>query len=273
MSRVKYNNTRFRVVMSFVASLYILLHGHNLGVIVRAFSTPSFYIALGISFLITLFLVYLVHKITVWLDKRHDWRTHFWERILWQAIFAVLVPVLIDLGLISIYSAFIGENFIQRRFLLVDFPIIVSFIVLFNMYYVIRYLLLTESIKNEPKKHKPFKVDYNGTFAEIDPELEIVCFFRSGNLIKVLTQGRTFETRGYSITDLENEFKERGFMKISRSTIINLKFVQGYATAKRDTIKVLFHPTIEVFGIDEDVLLVKEKQVQIFKDQFNSSEA
>lgn len=261
------------MVISFVASLYILLHGHNLGVIGRAFSTPSFYIALGISFLITLFLVYLVHKVTVWLDKRHDWRTHLLERILWQTIFAVLVPVLIDLGLISIYSAIIGENFIQSRFLLVDFPIIVAFIILLNMYYVIRYLLFTEPNKNNQQDHKSFTVDYNGTFAEINPELEIVCFYRSGNLIKVLTISRTFETRGYSISDLENEFKVRGFIRISRGTIVNLKFVQGYAPAKRDTLKVIFHPSIELSSVKEEDLFITDKHIKEFKDQINPSEA
>lgn len=268
LSAIKYKNVRFRVVISFAASFYILLHGHNLNVIWRAFSTPSFYAALAISFPITLFLVFLVHKVTVWLDKRHDWREHLFERILWQFTFAVLVPTLIDLGLISIYSVIIGENFIQSRFLLVDFPIIVAFIILLNMYYVIRYLLLTEPPKKESNER--LVINYNGTYAELNPENEIICFHRKINNIRVITVGRVYETRGDSINEFERKFLERGFKRINRSTIVNLKFVQGYCPGtKKGTINVLFLSTVDTSGFDAEIFPLTEKYMNDFKDQFN----
>lgn len=144
MTPIRYRNIRFRIIITLIASVYILLHGHTPDVIGRAFFNPSFYLALLISYPLTLFLVYVVHRATLRLDRMFDWRRQPVKRAIWQTALGIVLPAALDLGFISIYAGIIGENFDRSKFLLVDFPIIVAFVVLINAYYVIRYLLLTE---------------------------------------------------------------------------------------------------------------------------------
>ncbi len=253
--------------MSLLASAYILVHGHKFDVVLRAFTMPTFYLALLISFPITLLLVFLIHRVTIWLDESHDWRSNFMSRLLWQFVFAVITPSTIDLGLISIHSTIMGENFSESPFLLVDFPIIVSFILLLNMYYVIKYLLLTDNRREDSNtKQSPFVIDYGRHYATLNPENEIICFYRSGHLIKVVTFDQEFETRGYSINDIETLFSGRGFIRINRSAVVNMKFVKGYSTgSKRDTLNILFNANVPD-NLDDEIFIVTDKHLDEFKN-------
>ncbi|ASS47640.1 MAG: hypothetical protein A3D31_17600 [Candidatus Fluviicola riflensis] len=250
--------------------MYILIHGLKFDVIVQSFTIPAFYLAILISFSITLLLVYLIHRVTIWLDKEHDWRKNYKERLWWQFLFAFILPSLIDLGLISFHSMIMGIDFSESPFLLYDYPMIVLFILLINMYYVIRYLFLTDSRKTYSKeKIEKLVIDYNGVYAELIPESELICFYRSNHLIRFVTIDREYETRGESISELEQTFSSRGFMQINRSTIINMTFVKGYSSGqKRDTLNVIFKSGIDVSKIDPAVFIVTDKFLGSFKSRF-----
>jgi hypothetical protein len=269
LSNVQYRNSRFRVVISLLASVYILLHGHTLDVIVQSFTMPAFYLAILISFPITLLLVYLIHRVTIWLDKEHDWREDYKERLWWQFLFGFLFPSLVDLGLISFHSMIMGIDFSESPFLLYDYPMIVSFILLLNMYYVIRYLFLTDSRKtNSKEKTEKLVIDYKGVYVEIIPESELICLYRSDHLIKYVTIDREYEARE-SISDLELCLSSRGFLRINRSTIINTVFVKGYTSGqKRDTLNVIIQSGIDISNIDPNVFIVTDKFLDSFKSRF-----
>lgn len=266
----------FRAIIALIASTYILIHGHDLNLVIRAFSgDPNFYLALLISYLITLLLVYLIHWVTVKLDSRHDWWKNPIERTFWQFLFAVLLPVLIDLGLMSIYSAFLGEVFIQSRFLLVDFPMIVAFIILLNMYYVIHYLKLTvskveiENSRNVESEETPSKltIHYDRTFVQLYPT-DILCFYRSGkNLIKVVTNEREYTTKDtLSLNALEAEYFDKEFLRINRGVIINMRTVKGFSPRDDRAINVLFHLPIAVKDSETELFIVSGKYIRQFKE-------
>lgn len=231
---------------------------------------PTFYLAILISFSITLLLVYLIHRITVWLDKRHDWRDNFKERLFWQFSFGVLFPSLLDLGLVSFHSFAVGIDFSENPFLLYDFPIIVLFFILLNMYYYNRFLVLTDSRKKKSSdSDEKLIVSYGGVYAELNLEKEVICFYRDVQLIKIVTINRQYNTRGESITDLEVLYSEKGFLRISRSTVINMRFVQGYSPGeKRDTVKVNLNSEINQDAVDTDALIVTDKYLSEFKSRF-----
>jgi LytTr DNA-binding domain len=269
----------FRAIIALIASTYILIHGHDLNLIIRAFKgDPNFYLALLISYLITLLLVYLIHWTTVKLDSKHDWRKNTYERIFWQSLFAVILPILIDLGLMSIYSAFLGEVFIESRFLLVDFPIIVSFIILLNMYYVIHYLIKTEpkSVvedgKNVEADESPniLTIDYDHAFIQLYPT-DILCFYRSGNLIKVVTNQKEYTTKGsLSLNALEIQYFNDGFLRINRGVIINMKTVKGFYPINNLRLNVIFHEPITVKDSQTDLFIVTGKYIRQFKGKLQS---
>ncbi|MBI3233582.1 MAG: LytTR family transcriptional regulator [Bacteroidetes bacterium] len=212
------------------------------------------------------------------MDSKHDWRKNTNERIFWQFLFAVILPVLVDLGLMSIYSAFLGEVFIESRFFLVDFPIIVSFIILLNMYYVIHYLIKTEpkvgieDEKNvESKTTTTLTIHYDRTFVQLYPK-DILCFYRSGkNLIKVVTNEREYTTKDtLSLSALETEYFDKEFLRINRGVIINMRTVSGFSPRDDRGLNVLFHEPIPVNDSQTDLFIVSGKYIRQFKQQVQS---
>ncbi|OJX54855.1 MAG: hypothetical protein BGO88_02990 [Flavobacterium sp. 38-13] len=264
MESVSYNNRRLRLLSAAIASIYIVFHGIPVD-LVRAFSSPAFYVAVAVSFTISLLLVNTVHTVTVWLDKRCPWRLRPFERGGLQLIFGVVVPALIDLLLVSVYFGFLGESVMENGFLLIDFPVIICLIIFLNLYYLIHYLLLTEGkpledrakgyplfslAKGDDKGTLPtsLNIHYNGQHLFFNVENDIMFFYREGKRVKCTTfHGNRYPVNA-SISDLEERFTGTRLCRISRSTIINYKMVKGYnAGTKRNTAELIIRPDYQPY--------------------------
>ncbi len=278
MESVSYNNKRLRLLSAAIASIYIVFHGIPVD-LVRAFSSPAFYVAVAVSFTISLLLVNAVHIVTVWLDKRCPWRLRPFERGGLQLIFGVVIPALIDLLLVSVYFGFLGESIMENGFLLIDFPVIICLIIFLNLYYLIHYLLLTEgngtvdrakgypsfSLTNADSKGTlptSLNIHYNGQHLFFNVENDIMFFYREGKRVKCMTfHGNRYPVNA-SIADLEKRFADVRLCRISRSTIINYKMVKGYnAGTKRNTAELIIRPIYLPFVKDwqsQDFLVTKE---------------
>jgi hypothetical protein len=204
-----------------------------------------------------------VHRITVWLDRKYDWRSKPLERSVMQFVFGIGVPALTDLLLISIYFEFLGQNIVDNKFLLIDFPVIVAFITILNLYYVIHYLVLTEAktlvenkiqAQNDTEKNfdhttlpenitKMLHVDYHGQHLQLDVSEDVLCFYRSGKNVLALTVHGTEYGISASLSALEQQFGHLDFLRINRSVIINASTILGYANSeKKYSFKIILKP-------------------------------
>ncbi|WP_277014288.1 LytTR family DNA-binding domain-containing protein [Flavobacterium lindanitolerans] len=263
METVSYNNTKVRIVSAAIGSIYIVFHGIPVDLI-RAFSSPGFYLAVAVSFAISFLLVSIVHGFTVWLDRRCPWRERPFERGGLQLIFGVMVPAIVDLLLVSVYFEALGQSIVENGFLLIDFPVIICLIIFLNLYYLIHYLLLTErefmksGSYSIPEADRPdesslpatatgsgptFNIHYNGQHLFFNVANDILFFHREGKMVKGMTvHGAQYPIRE-TISNLEKRFLSEGLFRINRSTIINYRMVEGYvAGTKRDTAKLIIKP-------------------------------
>jgi len=140
MKSIHYNNRWLRFFFALGSSIFIVLHG-IWDRFLSAIRYPSFYVALLVSFLVANLLVYMVHKTTLWLDKKYDWKQHLFERILLQSCLGILGPALVDL--IAILSFLKATNSDPLNYLLIDYPVIICLIIFLNIYYLLHYLYLS----------------------------------------------------------------------------------------------------------------------------------
>lgn len=273
MGTVSYNNRKVRVVSAFIASIYIVFHGIPVDLI-KAFSSPGFYIAAAVSFAVSLLLVTVVHHSTLWLDKRCPWRERPFERAALQLIFGIVVPALVDLLLISVYFEALDESMVENGFLLIDFPVIVCLIIFFNLYYLIHYLILTEavpvneSVELQEIHDASLAIHYNGQHVYFQVANDILFFHRQGKLVKGMTIHGNKYPINESISSLEKRYSSDGFVRINRATIVNYKMVNGYiAGSKRDTVHVIIKPEYATIAKDPDkeIYLVTKEFLNPFK--------
>jgi hypothetical protein len=280
MQKDLYHNKKLRFLLAFLASIYIIFHGRPFD-IYRALTSPSFYIALIVSLGIGLLLVYYIHRVTVWLDGRCEWRTMPVERSILQFSTGVAAPAVIDLILISIYFQAIGQNIMENDFLLIDYPIIVCLIIFFNIYYLIHYLLVTdragdiaEDFADEQQQGTEFTVEYK----DISVQLllaNILCFYRSSRKITIIATDNKEYTRAGTITNIAKQFNDAGFIQINRTVIINLSTVEGFKKGPRkNTIQLLIKQDVEIYFQDlpEEHLLVTKEYIDKFRSAYAGQE-
>ncbi|MBT2621932.1 LytTR family DNA-binding domain-containing protein [Chryseobacterium sp. ISL-6] len=284
MDSLNYNNRKLRIGAALVASVYIVLHG-RLHLFLKAITSMGFYVAVAASFVSAMLLTYLVHKITIWLDKHYNWRSKPVKRSLFQLVCGIIMPSILDVALMSIYFKVLGENIFQNDFFLVDFPIIVALITILNLYYLIHFLLLTEpknlvsdqdEINNvsEGNNAPILTIQYSGQNIVLEVSTDVLFFYRSGRLTKVVTiTGNEYPTN-YSLVYLAERFQSANFSRINRSVIINRNVVTGYVPGvKRDTIQVNFKPQYyeAIQNKDRDLFRVTKENIVDFKSFFTSS--
>lgn len=139
---IRYNNLAFRIVGSLVVSIFITLFGTDSSLFI-ALKYPSFYLVVGLSFLVALFLTYCVHYVTIRLDKNFDWQRRPYRRAGLQLSLGVLLPVVLAYYIMMLYfKYFDGRDIHDSQYMLIDFPHMVYFIIMLNLYYVIHYLVV-----------------------------------------------------------------------------------------------------------------------------------
>ena len=139
---IRYNNLAFRIAGSLAVSIFITLFGTGSSFFI-ALKYPSFYLVVGLSFLVALLLTYCVHCITIQLDKRFDWRRKPYRRAALQVAIGIILPVVLAYYIMMLYFRYVdGRDIHDSQYMLIDFPHMVYFIIILNLYYVIHYLVV-----------------------------------------------------------------------------------------------------------------------------------
>ncbi|WP_160139615.1 LytTR family DNA-binding domain-containing protein [Chryseobacterium sp. c4a] len=275
-----YNNKKTRVSAAVIAAFYIVIHGKPFNLL-KALYSLGFYIALAISIVVAMFLVQVVHRCTVLLDQKYDWRTMLFTRIVMQSVFGIVLPCLIDLIIMSLFFQLQGQNAWENGFIHIDFPVIILLMVILNLYYLIYYLLYTRSneepiqlaAKKQILKAGPSTliVHYNGKHIQFNVNDDIIFFFRSGRYVKALTVHGNEYVIPQTIGELEDSYAHVDFCRINRAVLINCTTVRGYATGdKRGSFRIIFKPPIAeiVDSYGNANFSITKDFFSVFRDRF-----
>lgn len=297
-TQLLYRNKGFRILAALVASYYILFHGRSPDII-GELKNPVFYIAFTVSFAIALLMVTWVHFVTTSLDVRFDWYTAFKARLFRQIVFGILVPLVFDFTLMSIYFYFMGTSIFDNGFIRYDFPMIACFILLLNFYYVVHFLLAAHKIQNQSGKFKSNDEDVptgvrtvkvesaissnemKGRIAELFPKIgidiaiaEYVLFFYANDKNVYLVNYNQQEVIiDRNLGHLEEVLPVADFYRINRSVIVNRKIFKAYKNGEKRNTLVLnffdeFEPIIKHYG--EDRFTVTKNYVELIISYFDA---
>jgi len=276
-----YKNKKTPVTVAVLAAFYIVIHGKPFNLL-RALYSPGFYIAVAISIVVAMFLVQIVHRCTVILDQKYDWRSMFFVRAVMQSVFGILLPCAVDLIIMSLYFQLQGQNAWENGFIHIDFPVIILFMVILNLYYLVYNLLYTkgyelskqqadekQSVKPEPSSM--LIVHYNGKHIQFNVNEDIIFFYRSGRYVKALTVHGNEYLIPKTLGELEDSYSQVDFCRINRSVLINCTTIRGYAACeKRGSFRVIFKPPIaHIVGNSSNVnFIISRDYITLFKDRF-----
>lgn len=276
---LEFDNKIFKIGISVLASLYIVFHGRKINLL-ESLQEPVFYIAFSVSFLVALLMINLIDYAHKWLDSRHDWVLETARRSVAQVTLCIALPLLIDFVLLSVYFYFLGTNIFDNGFLKHDFPLIVCFVLLINMYYIIKSLFEEKVYQAYPGKTDNnistnddiLTISHNGVVATFLVKNEILYFYREQRKVYLFTKkGKEYAFGNMTITELEQQYKEIDFYKIKRNVIVNCDAIQGYSTTlKRDNFRLILKRKYDVILPDKNTehFLFSREHLPFFKDRF-----
>lgn len=128
---------------------------------------------------------------------------------------------------------------------------------------------------NEDLSKAALTIQYSGQNIVLDVKNDVLFFYRSGRLTKVVTiNGNEYPTN-YSLVYLMELFQPAGFSRINRSVIINRNVVTGYLPGvKRDTIQIIFKPQYDeaIQSKDKELFRVTKENIADFKSFFMNNQ-
>lgn len=286
MKTILQHHRSLRVGIAMIVSFFIVLHGRWLEVL-DALVAPSFYLAFGVSFSITLLLLWYVHSVNRLLDRYFPWDRITSGRLLLrvykyvlrgvlQLFLGVVIPAGVDLLLVGTYLNAIGEDMRTNGFLQFDFPVIVFFLLIMNGFYILVIGLLKEPKAIESEKPEPTEetimVTHAGTCVQLHIESDILYCSRIGKRVAIYTQDGNIYYSTDSLSTLHETYRGAGLMLINRSTLFNMAVALGYKRGlRRDTLQIIIKEDyLKIPTMDNQTLFVVTKEhINSFKAHFS----
>lgn len=269
METIHYIRLPYRILLAFACGCAIIFTGQTFDYRL-AFANPFFYAVIFLSCSVSFLLINFIHNQTVRLDRKVKWKENPIKRSLLQFLIGVALPATFDVVFYFCYNLATLTKMSWPDFLLLDLPLVVSFLLLFNCTYVIIYLAThgSKSKSDEVRKDKVLGISYNGTHIKLNVETDVILLARSGKLISIITvSGSRYQTPE-SISKLALSLSETSLIQISRSVIVNVNCVKGYRTGtKRDTLEILMKPKYHelVEKLDAELFRVTKEHIINFK--------
>ncbi|RKE47155.1 LytTR family DNA-binding domain-containing protein [Sphingobacterium detergens] len=294
-----YNDIFIRIIFSLFAAHFIIVYGDSadISTIIRHF---NYYNALVASFIIAFLVLYYLWLITRYLDKKLDWFQKTKSRILAQLLLGFFPPALIAAGLAAIYFRMYGYTISETGYFSADFPVILLFIFMANLYYFIYYIVFHFWPAKHPKQHteparivvvnepeiavadepvlrvvepteKEWREIYivNTATKSIPVKATDIAYFYRTNGCNFL---RTFVGDDYPISeglkDIEAQFSSEIFFRINRQVIVNIEACSFFSNGDREgTVVIDLSPPLIVDkeAKNKAVATVSEDRIKSFK--------
>ncbi|CDS92081.1 membrane hypothetical protein [Sphingobacterium sp. PM2-P1-29] len=139
---VIYKDLLFRGIACLLAAHYIVMMGRPQLSTFQALMIPSYYPTLLVNYAIALIVGMGVKRVTILLDRQHDWYRDIWRRAMLQFICGVIGVSILSFFLVWLYFFAFGQDLIDSGYLNYELPFSISLITILNFYYVAYYFYM-----------------------------------------------------------------------------------------------------------------------------------
>ena len=186
-------------------------------------------------------------------NKRCSWHSNRYLRLFYQIILCIALPASIDILLIALYLKAIGKTDRFNDFLVIDFPIVVAMLAIFNLFYVSTMLQRTpirvgngqiSSGDNYPTTQTDtFVVSHGSVNVHLRINEDVLCLLKEGRYISELTISGDEYRIPDTMCSLQDRFRQTHLHRINRSTFINAQYIIGYRIGDTPrTLEILIDP-------------------------------
>jgi hypothetical protein len=273
-----YNRWITRFIIPFIALLFITV-GRPVP-LWRDLANRDIYFDFLFSLLIALVTWHLVVFSQENLDKRHNWYSHFYRRLIYQGLFGVAAPALLMMGLYYGYMKLYYHKYfdIERSvFFGVDLPVGILIILLMNLGLVLIFLVNhtrasketvappviqpeVSKVEDAPSGLKARKhlLTVKGSKNVLLDVEDIAYILLENEVSKAYTFGESCTMIGDPLDTLMSQLPS-SFYRANRQTIINVRAIKAFKAERSGKLILDVHPA------PSTPITVSQKQSVAFK--------
>ncbi|WP_222165908.1 LytTR family transcriptional regulator DNA-binding domain-containing protein [Edaphocola aurantiacus] len=260
-----------RLILVLLISLFVSETGSTIGLTHRLL-TLDFYKEYFATVFIAQIVFELVHYLNGRLDKRYDWTSGWFKRLLAQIGLGIVIPSLAVLLLATGYFRFFGVNILKTDYLYYIFPLVLVLIIFLNVLLIMTpyFILGLQSVRGGGTTGV-VSIAGHGTIAEeSNTTLNGTVKVYQGQKIRYLSgkdliAGYIIEGRvmvrtkdgddliaDITLDELES-FLDESFFRINRQLIATRRYCRGYQVIENGKLKVDLNITVPVEPIVSQV--------------------
>ncbi|SKA32893.1 LytTr DNA-binding domain-containing protein [Chitinophaga eiseniae] len=263
-----YHDGVIRFVLAFIAAHIVTEYGGQQPWLTRVFSI-DYYIEYGSTLAITILDIHIVYWVTLQLDRKFSWLDHPVFRGLLQVAFGLLLPTLITFLLAAGYFRLYGMDILDTNYHLYALPFISSLIALFNVYYLVRYLLrerehywqmVLQSDRDNsmvapatmpapepgmPLLEKSVFIVHTPTRSFPVATGDIAYFYREEGQVYLRAFAGNKHILSQSLEQIEEQLNKDDFFRVARHMIASRAAVRGYEKDTYGKLSLKLEPTPE----------------------------
>lgn len=243
MPDLRYNDRLFRAIICLPVAFFIVLFNIHVDELRLAAIDPNFWIAVACSYLIALLLLWSVNRVSFYLDRKgYHWQQRTVQRLIRQLALGFLPLAFAAFALATLYFwAFYSIHIFDTRYLTIDYPIVLLFLLFANAYYAFYFLwhyaaslagrqtgpgLAAQA--DETPAHKEFFLARTLSGTEKYPMSDIACFRRLDIGYQLCTFDRQYILIEQSLNDIEQELDPARFFRANRQYIVSHRLCKTY---------------------------------------------
>lgn len=265
-----YNDLYFRIIAALISAHVIVVIGED-ETFFHLLVDKDYYRSLFYSFMIAFLLVNLVYWVTRRLDKKNDWKLHKIRRPILQFFFALFLPSIAAFLLAFGYFKAFGYDIWHTWYLRYDYPIIVTMLLMLNIYYLAFYFYrqwqTTESLidpvnvnKERNAKGKEVFVIHKGAKNIPLPVETISYFYHDGRYNFVRTFDRQDHLISQALDEVQKEMDDRQFFRANRQMLVSFTACEHYELNSYGKLQLFVSPPVN------EPVIISQKRAKLFKE-------
>lgn len=252
--QVKVNDKWFFIAV-YPVMAFLAVHIGNENSMHALFRMPSYYSDLLLALICTFGIGIYYRALFRQIEKKFAWDSRVRERITFQLVFGIALPIVVLLSVESVYLVYLLEiPLAASSILYLELPLVTIFCVVINLLYTLLYFWkyntqLASQVEQielrKPLASKENFVVHAGNKALNIPIEEIAHFsVREKSTFLITREGKQF-LYGSSLSELINELPSKSFFQLNRQVIASRNSVMLYEQTDTRKLKIVLEPVLD----------------------------
>ncbi|SIN74334.1 LytR/AlgR family response regulator transcription factor [Algoriphagus halophilus] len=246
-----YRWVRNSIISLFIANILILIGKDDW---IGRFKNPLHYLDMLVTFLSVYIILEIIDRVNFFLNKKFEWTKETFKRVIYQLLFAIIVPVILSILITFIQWEFIWhQDLFKDNYFKYEFFPQVLLILIINLFFVVIHLFKVRVPRdNEVNLSKTPSIIGRKGGKKIPVQVSEISYIQLKQGIVYLI---TFEGEEFFLSENLDHFEKilppSHFFRANRQFIIRREACKSFASGTNGKVDVTIFPALATIQVSQ----------------------